>query len=247
MPADLQELEAKLEWTFRNRDLLVRAITHKSFCAELRNWETSPDNEQLEFFGDSILGFVISEALITSFPGLKEGELSRAKNYLVSARWLHEVAQRLGLGKFLKLGRGEELGGGRGKLSLLANATEAVIAALYLDGGIAPARAFILKHIYTEPLSAGIETDYLNYKGKLWERAGAEKLPRPAYSVLQTEGPAHAPRFVVEVRIGNTLAGRGEGSSRKAAEQNAARSLLDSLDARVAAESGSSGAGNIVA
>lgn len=236
MPADLQELEAKLEWTFRNRDLLVRAITHKSFCAESRNSEITPDNEQLEFFGDSILGFVISEALITSYPGLKEGDLSRAKNYLVSARWLHEVAQRLGLGKFLKLGRGEELGGGRGKLSLLANATEAVIAALYFDGGIEPARGFVLKHIYTQSLPVGVAAEYLNYKGKLWERTGAEKLPKPSYSVLQTHGPAHAPRFVVEVRVGNDLTGRGEGSSRKAAEQNAARALLESLDARVSSE-----------
>ena len=122
---DLQELEAKLGHTFRDRDLLVRALTHKSFSSEARPSRFQPDNEQLEFFGDAILGFLVSEILVTEYSALPEGRLSRAKSYLVSARWLTHVAQSLSIGDFLQLGRGEERGGGRVKASLLANAIEA--------------------------------------------------------------------------------------------------------------------------
>ena len=225
MSADLQELEAKLGYVFRDRSLLVRALTHKSYTSENRPFDTRADNEQLEFFGDSILGFIVSEALVTRYPGLPEGHLSRAKSYIVSARWLHEAARKIGLGEYLQLGRGEELGGGRTKASLLANALEAIIAALYADAGMDVARRFVLDHVYTEP-----EIVNLNFKGQLWERAGAGKLPKPEYVVLDTSGPAHAPSFVVEARIGTMYAGRGEGQSKKAAEQNAARALLAAMD-----------------
>jgi ribonuclease-3 len=230
MSADLQELETKLDHGFRDRELLVRALTHRSFSAEAKTAIVRPDNEQLEFFGDSILGFIISEALVTRYPGLPEGQLSRAKSYLVSARWLSRVAQVIGLGEFLQLGRGEELGGGRVKASLLANALEAVIAALYVDGGMEPARNFILTHVYAEPASIGFDAEISNYKGRLWELTGANKLPKPEYVVLDTSGPAHAPSFLVEARVGTQYAGRGEGSSKKAAEQQAARALLEEMD-----------------
>ncbi|MBC8164999.1 MAG: ribonuclease III [Bryobacteraceae bacterium] len=228
--ADLQALEAKLEHTFRDRDLLVRALTHKSFSSETRTVRFQADNEQLEFFGDSILGFLISEILVTDFASLPEGQLSRAKSYLVSSRWLHQVAQRLGLGDFLQLGRGEERGGGRVKASLLANAVEAVLAALYLDGGIDAARRFVTHHIHsTEPLEDVTRAEHVNFKGELWERAGADKLPPPKYVVLETTGPSHAPAFIVEARLGALFTGRGQGSSKKEAEQNAACSLLQSM------------------
>src|SRR3954447_21218507 len=175
--ANLYVLETKLYHTFRDRDLLIRALTHRSFSSENHTGASPPDNEQLEFFGDSILGFLVSELLVSRFPSLPEGRLSRAKSYLVSARWLHQVAQRLELGEFLHLGRGEERGGGRGKVSLLANALEAVIAALYLDGGIEAARQFIAVNIYSdEPLTADAEGEHTNYKGDLWEFASIEKL-----------------------------------------------------------------------
>ena len=225
MPADLQDLEAKLGHVFRDRSLLVRALTHKSYTSESRPTDIHADNEQLEFFGDSILGFIVSEALVSNFPTLPEGRLSRGKSHLVSARWLYQVAGRLGLGEFLQLGRGEERGGGRVKPSLLANALEAVIAALYLDAGMDVARRFVLEQVYAEP-----EVGNLNFKGELWERAGAGKLPKPEYIVLQTSGPAHAPSFVVEARVGSLYTGRGEGQSKKAAEQNAARALLESMN-----------------
>lgn len=229
MGADLKDLEATLGHTFRDRDLLVRALTHRSFSSESKTSSFQPDNEQLEFFGDAILGFVISDSLIASHPGFPEGKLSRAKSHLVSARHLHHVAQTIGLGEYLQLGRGEERGGGRGKPSLLANAMEALIAALYLDGGMDAARPFILRYIQIEILSAAPEGDALNYKGLLWERAGAEKLPKPEYMVLETTGPAHAPVFRIEARLGALFSGTGEGSSKKAAEQRAAQALLESM------------------
>jgi ribonuclease III len=228
MAADLQELEAKLGHVFRDRDLLVRALTHKSWSSETPHAQAN--NEQLEFFGDSILGFVVSEALVRRFPTLPEGHLSRAKSYLVSARWLHQVARNLGLGEFLQLGRGEERGGGRVKASLLSDAVEAIIAALYLDGGMELARRFILENVYADPVLLGSDAGNLNFKGQLWERAGAEKLPKPEYVLLDTTGPAHAPSFTVEARVGSLFAGRGEGHSKKAAEQKAAKALLEAMD-----------------
>ncbi len=236
MPAaDLQELEAKLGHVFRDRTLLVRALTHKSWSSEAPPDQTSTDNEQLEFFGDSILGFLISEMLVSEFSSLPEGLLSRAKSYLVSARWLHQVADRLGLGEYLNLGRGEEHSGGRVKPSLLANAVEAIIAALYLDAGLDKARAFVAVNIYsTEPLRAVDKGEHTNFKGELLERAGAEKLPRPEYRVLETSGPAHAPSFVVEARLGKLFSGTGEGPSKKVAEQNAARAVLEAMSAEAA-------------
>ncbi|MDZ4800458.1 MAG: ribonuclease III [Bryobacteraceae bacterium] len=233
MPAaDLQELEAKLGHKFRDHSLLVRALTHKSFSSEAPAELASCDNEQLEFFGDSILGFLVSEMLITEFSSLPEGELSRAKSYLVSARWLHQVARQIGLGEYLNLGKGEEHSGGRVKASLLSNAIEALIAALYLDAGLDQARQFVTEYIYsTETLNAVEQGEHSNFKGELWEKAGAEKLPRPEYRVVQTSGPAHAPAFVVEARLGKLFSGTGEGPSKKVAEQNAARALLDAMGA----------------
>ncbi|MBC7924404.1 MAG: ribonuclease III [Bryobacteraceae bacterium] len=231
MPAaDLQELEAKIGHSFRDRTLLVRALTHKSFSTETPASPLHTDNEQLEFFGDSILGFLVSEILVRAFPDGVEGELSRAKSHLVSARWLYQVAQNLAIGEFLNLGKGEEHSGGRVKRSLLANAIEALIAALYFDGGIDAARHFVETHVYsTQALASSLEAENTNFKGALWECAGARKLPRPEYRVVQTSGPPHSPSFVVEARLGELFRGVGTGSSKKTAEQGAARALLDEM------------------
>src|SRR5687767_5054629 len=157
MPADLQELEARLGHVFRNRDLLVRALTHRSFSSERKVPEQHPDNEQLEFFGDAILGFLVSECLVTLLPAAPEGQLSKLKNRLVSADRLYEAAQRLELGAFLNLGRGEEMGGGRLKRSLLADALEAVIAALYLDGSLSAARELVTRYVIGDQASSAPE------------------------------------------------------------------------------------------
>ena len=145
MGAELEALEKRLDYRFADRELLIRALTHKSRLAECPNG--ARDNEQLEFLGDSVLGFLVSELLVRRYPASPEGKLSKLKAHLVSAARLHEVAARLGLGEHLILGRGEELSGGRAKKALLANALEAVIAAIFLDGGVEAARAFVAGRI----------------------------------------------------------------------------------------------------
>jgi ribonuclease-3 len=223
-------LEDAIGHRFRNRDLLVRALTHTSHAYETNQLPDS-DNERLEFLGDSILGFLISEYLVQQYPTYREGRLSILKNYLVSASNLHGIAHGLGLGEHLLLGRGEELSGGRVKRGLLADALEALIAAIYLDGGIDAARAFVRRVV----LAAGAEmpdaatSPFTNYKGALQEAARTMNLPSPRYSVVAEHGPAHARRFIVEVRLGPELSEQAEGESKKAAGQKAAQLMLKRL------------------
>lgn len=223
--AELEQLEASVGYVFRDRRFLVRALTHKS-----RVWPrtaTSDDNEQMEFLGDAILGFLVSEWLLEKLPNVAEGQLSKRKAHLISAQHLHEVAQRLDLGAYLLLGRGEELSGGRDKKALLANAVEAVLAAIYQDGGLEAARHFVSGTILAgaDP-SAEVEPPTTDYKTALQERAQALGLPVPRYTVVREVGPEHAKRFTVEVRMGQLTSGEAEGTSKKSAEQKAAQLLL---------------------
>jgi ribonuclease-3 len=231
MPADLQELEAKLGYTFRDRDLLVRALTHRSFSFDTGKGPIPLDNEQMEFLGDAVLGFLVSEELVQRLPSFQEGPLSRIKSHLVSAVHLHAVALRLELGAYLQIGRSEEKSGGREKKNLLSNAVEAVIAALHLDGGIEQARRFVLVWVFPEdelkPVEAHPET---NYKSALQERAQALKLPLPTYVTIEEGGAPHARIYVVEARLGSQRSSLGSGSSKKAAAQEAARRLLEEME-----------------
>lgn len=233
MRADLEVLEVALGHTFQNRDFLLRALTHTSHAYE-KNLPLG-DNEQLEFLGDSVLGFLVGEHLISRFPRYREGRLSILKNFLVSASHLHEVAQRLELGEYLLLGRGEELSGGRVKKGLLADALEALIAALYLDGGLEAARTFVVRHILgeTPAIADYAESLFTNYKGALQEVARSLNLPAPRYLVVGEHGPAHARTFTVEARIGEDWVARGEGDSKKSAGQQAAQIILKQLMAKV--------------
>jgi ribonuclease-3 len=232
MSADLRLLEAALGYTFPDRELLARALTHKSRSyEELRPGHDPLSNEQLEFLGDSILGFVVSASLYRRFPTDGEGRLSRIKAHLVSESRLYEVAQELSLGDHLILGRGEELSGGRAKKALLANAVEAVIAAVYLDGGIESAARFIEEQVIAD---AGVEDttgDFAatDFKGALLQRSHALKLPPPTYSTVAENGPDHAKTFTVEVRVGREWSARAEGFTKKAAGQQAARMILGQL------------------
>jgi len=203
----------------------MRALTHRSSVYE-RTSAPAADNEQLEFLGDAILGFVVSDALVDVHPDYPEGKLSKRKAHLVSASHLHEVAASLNLGEYLLLGRGEEMSGGRGKKALLADALEAVIAALYLDGGIEPARRFIVQHVMggAEPLSEA--APITDYKSELQELAQSLKLPQPRYSIVEEHGPEHAKMFLVEARVGRDWVSRAEGMSKKSAGQKAAREIL---------------------
>jgi len=237
---EAEALEAALGHRFTSRELLVRALTHRSSVHE-KTWEPASsaalsnagavfsDNEQLEFLGDAILGFVVSDALVRAHPEYPEGKLSKLKAHLVSTSHLHQVAARLKLGDHLLLGRGEEMSGGREKKALLANAMEALIAALYLDGGIEPARRFILQHVAGGAEPSNEAPPATDYKSALQELAQSLKLPQPRYAIVEEHGPEHAKTFLVEVRVGRDWVGRAEGLSKKSAGQKAAQEILRRL------------------
>jgi ribonuclease-3 len=235
MQSALETLEAKLGHAFRNRALLGRALTHRSRFSEMPPAEQGGDNEQLEFLGDSILGFVVSEALVLRHPGAREGHLSKWKAHLVSASHLHRCALELGLGEFLLLGRGEDMSGGREKKALLSDAVEALIAALYIDGGLSAAQEFIQARIL-DVLPEGTElASVADHKSALQERTQSLGMRAPVYSTIAVEGPDHSKTFTVEVRVGDELKAQASGSSKKSASQKAARLLLQQLDAAIKA------------
>jgi ribonuclease III len=230
---EAEALEAALGYQFTTRELLTRALTHRSSAYERAPAAAADnacsDNEQLEFLGDAILGFVVSDALVSAHPDFPEGKLSKLKAHLVSALHLHQVAARLKLGDHLVLGRGEEMSGGREKKALLANALEALIAALYLDGGIEPARRFILQHVIGGVEPSSEVAPATDYKSALQELAQSLKLPQPRYAIVEERGPEHSKTFLVEVRVGRDWASRAEGLSKKSAGQKAAQELLRQL------------------
>lgn len=222
---DLPEFETRIGYAFQRRDVLTRAITHKSYSHEARH-DSVRHNETFEFLGDSVLGFVVGDMLFRQFPELDEGALSKMKAYLVSATSLAEKARHFGMGDVLLLGVGEEKTGGRKKDSLLANLFEAVIAAVYLDGGIEPVRQLI-EQSFRRDIESINEQDLLfhDYKTALQELAQGKGLPLPDYSVVDEVGPDHDKTFIVEVKVGSHVQ-RGEGSSKKEAQQQAARHAL---------------------
>lgn len=225
---DLQVLEERLGYKFSDRDLLTRALTHKSHASEARQTRgTELDNEQLEFLGDSVLGFVTSEFLFREYANLDEGRLSMLKARLVSAKHLESAARQIALGDFLMLGRSEEMNHGRNKQRLLANAFEALIAAVYLDGGQHHVSALIQRHL----LTSVDPTFDVNYKGALAEKLQRLGFPEPRYTTVATAGPDHARLFTVEVEAGDALRSRAEASSKKAAGHLAAQQLLEQLEA----------------
>lgn len=232
MGADPDILEKALGHTFRDRQVLERALTHKSRVYEKSaEGQTAEDNEQLEFLGDSILGFVMSDCLLRRYPSAPEGRLSKLKAHLVSAAHLYTVAQDLNLGEFLRLGRGEEMSGGRSKKALLSDAVEALIAALYLDAGLDTARAFIETRILGsfQPSDEDIDEAVADHKSSLQEVAQALKLPPPRYIIISEDGPEHSKTFTVEVRLGKDWVSQAQGMSKKSAGQKAARQILQQI------------------
>ncbi len=230
----IEALEENLGYRFGDQKLLVRALTHRSWLSDRAGpLPEIGDNEQLEFLGDSILGFVVSESLVARNPLLREGQLSQWKAHLVSATHLHHCALDLGLGDHLLLGKGEESNGGRERKALLANALEAVIAAVHLDGGIGAARTFIERHVLrgSEHPDAVKQIGLFNSKSILQEQAQALGFSTPQYELVGTSGPEHAKVFTIEVRIDERLISRASGSSKKGASQQAARLLLEQMNA----------------
>lgn len=240
MRADLDLLEAAIGHRFGDRELLCRALTHSSHAHEntVANGSGLPlrDNEQLEFLGDSVLGFLISEELVQRYPEAAEGRLSKTKAHLASAAWLLEAARRLQLGEYLRLGRGEEMSGGRSKKKLLVNGLEALIAAIYLDGGTEAARDFVNRFVLTPGAEAAEELsqNQADYKSALQELAQARKLPSPRYVIVRECGPEHSKMFTVEVRVGREWVGQAEGHTKKSAAQRAAREVYDRMQASLA-------------
>jgi ribonuclease-3 len=248
MEAVLAELETALGHGFARPELLVRALTHRSLAHEQAqesgNEEAAEagDNERLEFLGDAVLGLVVAEALFTAHPEWQEGELTRVRAQLVSRQHMAEVAQAIGLGNHLRLSRGEDRGGLRRKSTVLSNTMEAVLAALFLDGGLEPVRAFAHRYVMgeaaeqlAEELRSGAALG--NYKSALQEHLQATRTGTPVYKVKSESGPDHRKRFLVEVRLKTGDAqpekplARGTGSTKKHAEQDAARRALVRLTA----------------
>jgi len=237
MRAELASLEQRIGHHFTNEQLLRRALVHSSLANESRSGPGAPltDNEQLEFLGDSVLGFLIAEALVRRNPEHREGELSRLKAHLVSAAHLHGVSRRLDLGSYLELGRSEEMSGGRAKKTLLVDGLEAVIAAIYLDGGLEPARTFVEQHVLDAPFSSDedagtdIQPAITNFKSALQELAQSRRMAQPKYSVVRERGPEHSKMFTVEVRVGKEMTGQADGRTKKIAAQRAARGVYERL------------------
>jgi ribonuclease-3 len=233
MCADLDGLTHSLGHCFGNEELLIRALTHKSKVFEKVGPAGDPscDNEQLEFLGDAILGFLVSEELVRRHPHLPEGQLSKLKAHLVSAQHLYTVAQDLSIGLHIILGRGEEMSGGREKKAILSDAIEALIAAMFLDGGIDVTRRFVLRRVIDGhgPVEADSSLPLSDYKSALQEIAQTLKLPQPRYVIVQERGPEHAKTFTMEVRIGKDQLASAEGVSKKEAGQRAAEIMVRRL------------------
>jgi ribonuclease-3 len=214
----LHELESRIGVTFSDRDVLLRSLAHRSWCAENGEPES---NERLEFLGDSVLGLVVTHYVYEHFPSLPEGQLSEVRAGVVNARVLAEIALELDLGMYLLLGKGEDAAGGREKQSILSDAFEAVVAAVYLDQGFEVARELVLRCLRDRIAEAAAGPGGRDYKTRLQEITAAQALGRPRY-VVRDEGPDHAKHFFASVYVAERLYGEGEGRSKKQAEQAAA-------------------------
>lgn len=223
----MKTIEEKIGYRFRDPELLRQALTHSSYANE-RGWGRLGCNERLEFLGDSILGYFTAEYLYRGYPDKPEGEMTKLRAELVCETSLAKVAEALELGKALLLGRGEELGGGRGRPSITADAVEALLAAVYLDGGAEEARRFVYTFILSNAPRAAREGshDFKTLLQELVQRDGAES---PLYRMTGESGPDHCKVFSAEVLVDGRALGEGSGRSKKEAEQNAARDALEKL------------------
>lgn len=222
----IERLEKKIGYTFKNKELITRALTHSSYAYETQMEDIS-DNEVMEFLGDSILGFVLADFLCSTYPGLTEGDLSKLKSTAASTSVLSDFARNISLDKRILLGKGEAKSGGGKKRTILAGTFEAVVAALYLDGGIEATRNFLLEHLRTLFHKVEISKfDINNYKSALQEYLQKENYPAPIYKTLMTRGPDHNKRFIVEVSTRNQKLAKAKGVSKKDAEQKAAQKAI---------------------
>lgn len=222
LSADLKAFAGRIGHDFKRPELLIRALTHGSISSDTR-----PDNQRLEFLGDRVLGLVMAEAMLAADREASEGQLAPRFNALVRKETCADVARQVDLGTVLKLGRSEQMSGGRRKQALLGDAMEAVIAAVYLDAGFEAARDMIVR-LWGERIGS-VEEDARDAKTALQEWAQARKMQPPSYVEVARDGPDHAPEFTIEAKLENGEAARAKANSKRAAEQDAARALLERL------------------
>jgi len=224
----LEDLEKKIGHSFTNKALLEKALTHSSYAYE-READKAADNELLEFLGDSVVGLAAADFFYSAYPDMTEGDLSKFKSTATSTLSLSELAKKLNLDKAILLGRGEEKSGGRKKKTILADVFEAVVGAVYIDGGFETAKAFISRLLSSSFKPIHREFFINNYKSALQEMFQKSDLPSPTYDTLTEKGPAHKKTFVVEVRLGDRSLAKAKGLSRKSAEQQAAQKALKTI------------------
>lgn len=222
----IEQFENIIEYRFNNRDYILEALTHSSYSNENKDYEF---NERLEFLGDSVLSIIVSEYLFKEETSLPEGELTKLRANIVCEESLSDAAYEIKLGEHMLLGKGEEATGGRERISILADAFEAVIAAIYLDGGLESARRFVLKYMENIILDSRKGKIFRDYKTHLQEILQGKGENNIWYKLVEEKGPDHNKRFVMEVGTNETVLGTGEGKSKKEAEQLAARVALKEL------------------
>jgi len=233
---ELCRFERKIDYRFKDKLLIHKALTHKSYADE-KKWSHTSCNERLELLGDAVLDLVVVKHLFEKYPNHTEGQITKIKGYLVCGNTLTELSERMGIMEFLLVGKefeNNEPGSQRKQKSILADAFEAIIGAIYRDGGWDEARKFIEKKVIEEELSEVLTTGkYYNYKSKLQELSQKEYRSLPDYRVLKEDGPDHCKYFKVSVSINRKVVGRGEGENKKEAEQNAAQDALSKMKNKV--------------
>lgn len=228
----LEELEQAIGYRFRQPELAERALTHRSAVPEDAATRIRKDNEQLEYLGDAVLGMLVSEYLTGTFEHWTEGQLSKSRARLVNSSSLYKAAQRLDLGNYLRLGKGEEKTGGREKPALLADAFEALVAAIYLDGGLTASREFVKRALLDTAIELEAnQLEWSDHKSALQEFLQARVLPSARYAVVQEAGPDHRKTFWIQVEVPGLVNATGTGSNKKEAEQSAAAQALELLRA----------------
>jgi len=224
----LRTLETRIGYRFKDSQLFLSALRHRSVLNK-ENLGRHESNERLEFLGDAVLDFVIAEYFYHLFPGMVEGQLTKLRSVIVSGTSLVGAARRIDLGAHLILSENEDRAGGRDRASILEDAFEAIIGAIYLDGGVKPSRIFIESHLLDNWREIVTKDEYVNYKSLVLEHAQANSWDSPEYRLVEESGPDHSKRFVVEIFLNGVSYGKGEGTSKKTAEQRAASAAATKL------------------
>lgn len=222
---NIENLENKLNYRFKKKSNIILALTHSSFANESKN-ENMESNERLEFLGDAVLNLVISEYIYSKYPDMPEGDMTKNRANIVCETSLEKCSTNIKIGKYLLLGKGEEITGGRTRTSILSDLFEAVIGAVFIDGGMSHAASFIkthMRHIIQDSIDGYL---FMDYKTKLQEKVQKDREKKIAYKTVKESGPDHNKKFIIQVRINGIVMGTGKGKNKKEAEQNAARDAL---------------------